>query len=79
MSSYRERKAQRRDYYLRFVYGWKIRPCTACSGSGHYDGEGAPVWGVRGHRHGAVPGAEVPEGLNDGPERLEGQGPEPPS
>ena len=45
MSSYRERKAQRRDYYLRFVYGWKIRPCTACSGSGHYDGEGAPPCG----------------------------------
>lgn len=38
MSDYQQRKADRRDYYLRHVHGWKLRPCSACSGSGYYDG-----------------------------------------
>ncbi|CNL06608.1 Uncharacterised protein [Yersinia frederiksenii] len=40
--SFNKRKAQRTEHNLKFVYGWKQRPCTACAGSGHYDGEGAP-------------------------------------
>lgn len=42
MSSFYERKRYRRDYYMRFVYGWRLRPCVACAGSGHYDHNGAP-------------------------------------
>ena len=37
-----ERKAARKAYYERFVFGWKYRPCTACNGSGRYDHHGAP-------------------------------------
>lgn len=36
------RKQQRKEYYLRFVYGWKLKPCTSCSGSGVYDHNGSP-------------------------------------
>lgn len=43
MASFHERKAARSDYYHRFVYLWKLRSCSACSGSGHYDAEGSPA------------------------------------
>lgn len=46
MSTFQERKEARRDYYLRFIAGWKEQPCTACSGSGHYDNDGAPACGA---------------------------------
>lgn len=45
MSTFHERKAARRDYYLRYIAGWKEQPCTACSGSGHYDHDGASECG----------------------------------
>lgn len=37
------RKASRREYYERFVKGWKLKVCLACNGSGHYDHDGAPA------------------------------------
>lgn len=40
--NFKERKAQRTDYYNRFVKGWKQRPCTSCMGSGRYDHNGSP-------------------------------------
>ena len=35
--SWEEDKEDRKEYYLKHVYGWKQRPCTACNGSGWYD------------------------------------------
>ncbi len=45
MQTFKERKALRADYYNRFVHGWKLRNCTACNGSGHYDSNGSPRCG----------------------------------
>jgi hypothetical protein len=44
--NFKERKTYRKDYYLRFVYGWKLRPCTACSVSGYYDHKNSPKCGA---------------------------------
>lgn len=46
MSTFAERKADRADYYQRFVHGWKQRPCIACNGSGRYDNDGSPKCGA---------------------------------
>jgi len=40
--SFHERKAYRTDRYYRFRYGWRLRTCTACSGSGKYDHNNSP-------------------------------------
>lgn len=37
-----ERKEQRKKHYESKIKGWKLRPCTACSGSGYYDAKGSP-------------------------------------
>lgn len=42
MSTFQERKAERKARNERFVYGWKLRKCTACNGSGYYDSCGSP-------------------------------------
>lgn len=42
---FRERKAERTDYYRRYVAGWKLRKCTACNGSGYYDSDRSPRCG----------------------------------
>lgn len=34
---FKERKKQRTANYEKNVKGWKLRDCTACNGSGHYD------------------------------------------
>lgn len=36
------RKKERSDYYKKYVHKWKLRPCTACAGSGRYDHNGSP-------------------------------------
>lgn len=46
MSTFHERKAERKDYYMKYVYGWKLRHCTACNGSGYYDNCGSPRCGA---------------------------------
>lgn len=38
-------KDRRTEDYLRFEYGWKLRTCTACNGSGRYDHNGSPKCG----------------------------------
>lgn len=43
---FNQRKAERKEYYEKFVKGWKMRPCTACSGSGVYDTFGSPPCGA---------------------------------
>lgn len=42
MNTFKERKQYRTDYYFKYVYRWKLRPCSACSGSGYYDNHGNP-------------------------------------
>ena len=42
---YRERKAARREYYLKYVHGWRLVKCEACNGSGRYDHNGSPPCG----------------------------------
>ena len=42
------RKRARTVYFLNFVYGWKLRNCTACGGSGYYDSDGSPDCGACG-------------------------------
>lgn len=44
--NFHERKKERTEYYERFVKGWKLRPCTACAGSGYYDSHGSPPCGA---------------------------------
>lgn len=46
MSSFHERKAQRSEYYFRFVYGWKQQACVSCNGSKVYDSDGSPPCGA---------------------------------
>lgn len=43
-----DRKADRTREYLKYSFGWKLRECTACSGSGHYDHNGSPDCGACG-------------------------------
>lgn len=46
MSSFHERKEERKAYYKKYVEGWKIRKCSACNGSGCYDHNGSPACGA---------------------------------
>lgn len=40
---FHERKSSRRLHYETKIKGWKLRNCTACNGSGYYDGNGDPA------------------------------------
>lgn len=42
ISEWFKNKTRRAQYYFSYVYGWKKRPCSACSGSGKYDHNGSP-------------------------------------
>lgn len=46
MSDFHQRKAERRDWYFRFEYGWRQRPCSSCMGTGRYDHNGSPPCGA---------------------------------
>lgn len=37
-----ERKQHRTEYYFKYEFGWKLRDCGACNGSGRYDHNGSP-------------------------------------
>lgn len=39
------RKAERRQHFERYVKGWKLQTCTACSGLGLYDHNRSPRCG----------------------------------
>lgn len=43
--SFPDVKARRTREYLKNSFGWKLRTCTACSGSGYYDHNGSPKCG----------------------------------
>ncbi len=45
-STFRERKAARKQHFERYVKGWKLRPCSACDGSGYYEADGSPPCGA---------------------------------
>ncbi len=34
---FKERKKHRKEYFEKYVKGWRMRNCTACNGSGYYD------------------------------------------
>ena len=40
---YYVRKQGRKEYYEKFIKGWKLRPCVACNGSGNYDHNSSPL------------------------------------
>jgi DnaJ-class molecular chaperone len=64
-SNFNERKAFRRQHYYRFVYGWRLRPCSACNGSGRYDSWRNPRCGAcdgTGKEWFRGPKAKEPEG-----------------
>ena len=44
--SWRSDKTERKEEYEKYVKGWKLVPCTACNGSGHYDHNGSPKCGA---------------------------------
>lgn len=44
-NDFRERKAERTARYFRFTFGWRLRKCFACNGSGRYDHNGSPKCG----------------------------------
>ena len=47
--TFHERKAERKEYYMKYVYGWKQRPCSSCSGTGRYDSDNSPkCWACNG-------------------------------
>lgn len=43
ISDYHKRKQIRKEYYLKYVYGWCLYTCSACNGSGYYDNTNSPV------------------------------------
>lgn len=44
--NFRERKQKRTENYEKNIKGWKLRPCTACNGTGYYDHNGSPKCGA---------------------------------
>jgi DnaJ-class molecular chaperone len=44
--SFHERKKERKEYYEKYIKGWKLRNCTACNGSGYYDSHNSPSCGA---------------------------------
>jgi hypothetical protein len=46
ISDWFKAKVARATYYFSYVYGWRQKDCTACSGSGRYDSHGSPKCGA---------------------------------
>lgn len=46
MSTFHERKKERKEHYEKWVKEWKQRPCGACNGSGYYDHDNSPPCGA---------------------------------
>jgi len=42
MSDFHTRKQARKEYYEKYIKGWKKVKCGACNGSGYYDNNGSP-------------------------------------
>ena len=41
--TFSERKRIRKEYFEKYVYGWKERLCSACNGFGYYDHNHNPI------------------------------------
>jgi len=53
-------KRQRTEHFWLYTYGWKIRKCTACAGSGRYDSTGSPpCWACKGTGKEYYPGPKA--------------------
>jgi hypothetical protein len=60
MSNFHERKLLRTVHYFNYIFGWRLLPCTACSGSGRYDAAGSPRCGAcNGHGKVRRPGPKA--------------------
>lgn len=44
--SWQERKNARIEYFKKYIWKWKLRPCVARNGSGRYDNNGSPPCGA---------------------------------
>jgi DnaJ-class molecular chaperone len=44
--NFKQRKQERTDNYFKFEFGWVLKDCTACNGSGYYDSCGSPPCGA---------------------------------
>ncbi len=42
MVAWQIRKQKRREDFWKYKYGWKLKECTACNGSGYYDARNSP-------------------------------------
>ena len=42
---FRENKKERKENYLKRIYGYKLGPCSACNGTGYYDHNDSPECG----------------------------------
>lgn len=42
LSDYHREKQRRKEHYLKYIHGWKLRQCSACSGSSKYDTNSSP-------------------------------------
>lgn len=40
--NFHERKKERTENFFQNIYRWRLRTCTACNGSGHYDSFHSP-------------------------------------
>lgn len=66
ISDYHKRKQARKEYYLKYIYGWRQRPCTACNGSGYWDNTDSPACaGCNGSGKERYPGPKVRSKNND--------------
>ena len=64
LPGFHERKAHRRAYFERFVYGLVLQPCGACAGSGRYDHHGSPPCSAcEGTGKERVPGPKAYKGI----------------
>lgn len=63
MPNFHSRKKKRTEHFLKYIYKWKMKPCSACSGSGYYDHDGSPKCGAC---DGTGSVKEDPKGENSG-------------
>ena len=42
MSDFHKRKKQRKEFYEKYLKGWRLKTCVACNGTGYYDSNGSP-------------------------------------
>lgn len=62
--SFRKRKEERKKLYEKRKFGWRLRDCTACGGSGVYDhNDSPPCYACEGTGKERYPGPKALSGL----------------